>query len=87
MKLYLPTLTKRGKWNQKQRNFAVGDVVLVVDPNQPRGQWKIGRVMEVYPVLDQLVRVAKIKTDVGIYTRPILRLCLLEPAGEDQPQN
>jgi hypothetical protein len=32
-----------------QKNLAVGDVVLLLDPNQPCGLWKIGHVNQVYP--------------------------------------
>ena len=34
---YLPSLQQRKKWNTPMRNFAVGDIVLVVDEKSPRG--------------------------------------------------
>ena len=40
------SLTTRKKWQHKERNFEPGDVVLVMDPNQPRGTWKLGRISE-----------------------------------------
>ena len=39
---YLPKLQQRQTWFQKKRNFAVGDVVLIVDDNCPRQFcWKL----------------------------------------------
>ncbi|XP_045026268.1 uncharacterized protein LOC116917407 [Daphnia magna] len=79
-KLYLPTLVPRKKWQSAQENLTVGDVVLLLDPNLPRGLWKIGHVNQVYPGGDGLVRVVKVKTEDGEYTRAIHRLSLLEKA-------
>ena len=36
-KEYLPSLSERKKWKEKKLNLKVGDVVLVAEPNQPRG--------------------------------------------------
>ena len=44
---YLPSLTVRKKWNKSERNFIVNDLVLLADDNRPRGQWSLGRVVEV----------------------------------------
>ena len=86
---YFQSLAARRKWKKPTRNFAVGDSVLVSDPNLPRGRWTLGRVIAVHPGRDNLVRVATVKTDSGTYLRPIHRLCLLEPANvpklNDQP--
>jgi hypothetical protein len=53
---------------------------MMLDPNQPRGQWKIGHVSQVHPGDDGLVRVVKDQTEDGVYSRAIHRLCLLERA-------
>ena len=49
-----------------------------MDDNQSRGSWKTGRVTEVFPGSDGLVRVANVKTEEGTYLRPIHKLCSLE---------
>ncbi|XP_068724067.1 uncharacterized protein [Montipora capricornis] len=36
-KEYLSSLTERKKWKEKKQNLKKGDVVLVAEPNQPRG--------------------------------------------------
>ena len=42
---YLPALTERRKWTKDVPNIAEGNLVLIVDENQPRGRWPIGRVL------------------------------------------
>ena len=37
MREHLPALQERRKWNKASRNFAVNDVVLVLDESTPRG--------------------------------------------------
>ena len=58
--------------------------MLIADPNLARGKWHTGKVSEVYPSQDKLVRVVQVKTKDGTYTRPIHRLCLLESAEDQQ---
>ena len=47
MKQYLSALNTRNKWVEEKRNIAPDDVVLVVDPGNPRGHWPLGRIQEV----------------------------------------
>ena len=35
---YVPTLTKRAKWQNEARDLKVGDAVLIVEGNAPRGK-------------------------------------------------
>jgi hypothetical protein len=37
-----------------------GDVVLVINPNLPRGHWPLGRFIEVFPGKDGHVRIPKV---------------------------
>ncbi len=74
---YLPIMQERQKWNKRRRNFAVGDVVLVVDPTAPRGSWILGRIAEVIHDHNGLVRTVKVKTQTSILERPITKICLL----------
>ncbi len=46
---YLNTLQMRMKWNHPQRNFKVGDIVLVVDERTSRNLWPLGRITHVTP--------------------------------------
>ena len=80
LKEYLPVLQLRQKWTLPHRNFKVGDLVLVVNENGPRCQWPLGRVLEVYPDTEGLVRQVDVKVGDKIFKRPIVKLCLLEGA-------
>ena len=80
---YLPTLLARSKWNTVERNLEKDDVVLIVDKNTPRGQWRWGPVIEVVPGRDGLVRHARVKTSLGECVRPVTKLCLLEKNDRD----
>jgi len=84
IKRSLPSLISRSRWRPKQRDFRVGDVVLIAEPNVARGKWHMGTVSEVHPSRDQMVRVVQVKTKDGVYTRPIHRLCLLESVDNEQ---
>ena len=76
----IPTLQQRQKWIREKDNLNIGDVVLVVDDNSPRGQWLLGRVIKTFPGQEGKVRVAEIKTKNSTLTRPISKPCLLEEA-------
>ena len=78
MKEYLPALQTRQKWSVSRRNFAVGDLVLVVDDKTPRGRWPMGLIEEVFPDSNGYVRSVKVKTATSVYRRDIRKLCLLE---------
>ena len=49
VQLYAPTLVVRRKWHVNTRNLRPGDVVIVVDNNVLRGNYRLGLVQEVFP--------------------------------------
>lgn len=67
----------RNKWKQPTRNFEIGDLVFLKEDLLPPGQWLIGRITELYPGKDGLVRNVRIKTQRGEYTRPVTKCCYL----------
>lgn len=78
-KEYLPLLLTRKKWNDEQRNFREGDLVLIVEDISPRGLWPKARVIETYPGEDGRVRSVRVKTASGsVYHRPVSKLCFIE---------
>ena len=82
--LLLPTLQKRSKWFDVQRNLKVGDLVLLIDNNALRNQWSRGRVTKVLPNKDGLVRRIELVTPDGRnFLRDIRQVCLLEIDGTD----
>ena len=75
---YLPDLTRRTKWYAKVPPIKIGDVVIIVDENQPRNTWKKGIVTETTPSRSGHVRKAHVRTQTGIYLRPAAKLAVLD---------
>lgn len=74
---YLHTLLNRPKWVEKKANIAVGDLVVVKVDNLPPNKWSIGRVHELFPGADGIVRNVAVRQAAGIYRRPIQKLAVL----------
>jgi hypothetical protein len=75
---YLHLLQLRQKWQFKERNFEVGDVVLIASADCKRFEWPLARVTLTYPDSDGVVRKVDVKTSRGESTRDIRSLHLLE---------
>jgi len=75
---WLPSLSPRKKWGKEKRDLKVGDLVLVLSTDTPRGKWPLGRIMEVFPGPDGHVRTADVKVKGTVLRRPIVKLCPLE---------
>ncbi|KAG5673942.1 hypothetical protein PVAND_003942 [Polypedilum vanderplanki] len=63
---YLTELTQRTKWNRKVPPLIVGDLVLVIDPNETRHKWKRGEIISFRPSGDSTPRVAEVRTTKGV---------------------
>jgi hypothetical protein len=57
---FLPAVNSRKKWTEEKKDIEVGNIVICIDPNLPRGTWPLGRV-EVFIGPDKHVRTARIK--------------------------
>lgn len=76
---YLPQLQERQKWAYPSRNFAVNDIVLVVDDRVSRSSWPLGRITGVrMKSMDGHVRSVTVKTTTSQYERPVDKIVLLE---------
>ena len=75
-----PSLVPRKKWNAEKRTVRVDDIVIMEDSNSVRGNWTIGRNINVYPGKDGRVRNVKIKTSTLEYKRPITKIVIIYPA-------
>ena len=78
---YLPTLTRRTKWNKRSEPVKVGDVVVIVDEALPRNNWPKGIIESTFPGKDGQVRVVEVRTVSGLYRRPVAKICVLEVKG------
>ena len=79
---YVTHLGRFTKWRHPLRNLRVGDIVILREDSVLPTKWPLGRVTEVYPGKDELVRVATVKTHAGVRTRPVTKLALLLPSDQ-----
>ena len=66
-----------------KRNFYVGDIALVADDNVARSQWALGRVENVFPGADGLVRTVEVRAKGATLKRPVTKLFLLEGVNDE----
>ena len=79
---YLSTLHSRSKWRKTHRDLAIGDVVLLVDEQLRRNDWRLAMVESVKGS-DDHVRSALVRTAGGKrFERDRTKLVLLELDGE-----
>lgn len=81
---YLNQLQSRPKWLQTTPNLEINNLVLIKDERLPPLNWLMGRIVEIHPGRDGLVRVASVRTKNGILKRPITKLCILPIDQVDQ---
>ncbi|UYV60794.1 hypothetical protein LAZ67_1002359 [Cordylochernes scorpioides] len=74
---YLSHLINKNK-GRNSHNLRIGDIVVIGSDLRKRTEWPLGRIIELYPGKDGIVRVAKLKTGGGIVIRPVQRLCPME---------
>jgi hypothetical protein len=65
---------ERKKWTRQHRNSRVGDIVIVCDEDLARNNWPLGKVIEVYPSDDDLIRKVRLSLSGGAMLRPLSRL-------------
>ncbi|KAJ8049979.1 hypothetical protein HOLleu_02970 [Holothuria leucospilota] len=78
----MPTLNQRKRWREKRQDLQVKDMVLLKEKDILRRQWPLGRIIEIYPGPDGHVRVIKVKTSKGEFTRVIPQVYPLEYVGQ-----
>uniref|UniRef100_A0A1B0DI43 Uncharacterized protein n=1 Tax=Phlebotomus papatasi TaxID=29031 RepID=A0A1B0DI43_PHLPP len=74
---YVTSLQQRPKWLGNQENLQIGDLVLVKTENFKTGSWSLGRVFNVHPGADDVVRVVTVKTRSGMCRRGVNKLARL----------
>lgn len=80
---YLDQLFLRTKWKGEHPNAAIDDVVLVRSENTPPTQWPMGRIANIYPGSDGLVRSVDVVYGGHTYRRPVTKLVLLPTTDLD----
>ncbi|VEN60332.1 unnamed protein product [Callosobruchus maculatus] len=77
-KEYLSELQTRMKWKKNCANMlTIGSLVLVKEDNVPSLDWRLGRIVELFPGKDGITRVCDVKVRGGVIRRALNRLCAL----------
>ena len=96
---FFPSILVRQKWHVENRNLEVGDIVAIQNKEAKRGQWKLGRVMDVHLSLDGYVRKATVgykinpggskyqNKDYTCVERPARNLVVLLPVDEGRDES
>ncbi|XP_063929879.1 uncharacterized protein LOC135142140 [Zophobas morio] len=80
---YLTTLQGRSRWQTVSKIVPdVGTLVLIKEDNLPPLQWQLGRIVQVHPGKDDLVRVVSVQCRNGIIKRAISKICPLPVDNE-----
>jgi hypothetical protein len=80
---YVTELQVRGKWTKPKVNVRPGMIVVIKEDALPPQCWKLGRVVNLHPGADGLVRVVDVQTKTGTFRRPIHKLAPLPIADND----
>lgn len=76
-KEYLMELQRRNKWTSGEESLQPGTLVILKEANLPPLQWAIGRITEVHPGSDDIVRVVSVQTINGQFKRSARNVCPL----------
>ena len=82
-KEYLPNLNNRQKWRSTaNETLKEGDLVWLIEESHKRGFYNLGRVTETIDGSDGVIRSAIVRTNDGVYKRPVVKLAPVVP-GKD----
>ncbi|XP_046431027.1 uncharacterized protein LOC124184894 [Neodiprion fabricii] len=84
---YLQLMQLRAKWHYRTNALKINSLVLIKDERYPPTKWALGRVVELHPGKDGLVRVVSVRTQHSTYKRPIVKLCLLRSLDTDESKD
>ncbi|CAG7726949.1 unnamed protein product [Allacma fusca] len=84
---HLTRLQQRPKWWATKPNLKLGDLALVKEEQRSPLKWRLGRVQELHPGEDGLVRVVTLRVADGVLKRPCSKLCYLPLDTDDSTQD
>lgn len=76
-KEFIHELQQRTKWFKSTNFIELNQLVLIKEDNTPPAQWKLGRITEIHPGKDNVVRVVTVKCSDGVYKRAVHKICVL----------
>lgn len=74
---YLHQLQTKPKWRQPNKDLKIGTLVLLIESNQPVASWKLGRITQLWPGSDTIVRVVTVRTATSEFKRAVTKICIL----------
>ncbi|XP_070068080.1 uncharacterized protein [Drosophila takahashii] len=74
---YLILLQERSKWRVETSNIKVGSIVLLKEDNVPPLRWQLGRIEEVIPGGDGVIRIAMVRVATSLIKRAVAKLAVL----------
>lgn len=74
---YLSTLQTRNKWTDPNNPPFIDELVLLKDDNTPPLEWRRGRIVQLYPGSDGVVRVVDVRTPSATFKRSLTKLIRL----------
>ena len=77
------SLRTYSKWHWPSRNLQVGDIVTIQDDNLIPARWPLGIIVKTICGRDYKVRVVDVKTQSGVYRRPVTKVALILSDGTD----
>ncbi|XP_062534977.1 uncharacterized protein LOC134204168 [Armigeres subalbatus] len=80
---YLNELQPRGKWYKEKLKINPGMLVVLREENIAPQQWKMGRITQIHPGSDNIVRVVTVRTANGEVKRAVSKIAVLPV--EDTP--
>ncbi|XP_031617636.1 uncharacterized protein LOC116337338 [Contarinia nasturtii] len=79
---YLTSLQERKKWRREQESMKIGQLVVLKSENHPPASWALGRIVELLPSKDGLVRNVIVETATNKFKRAVQKICIL-PVSPD----
>jgi len=81
-KEYLAQLQQRNKWaGEKGPRVRIGTVALIKEDTILPLQWRLGKVIQLHPGLDNVVRVVTMQTTKGQFKLAVRKICPLPFEG------
>ena len=77
IKEHITLLNKQTRWFRDQRNFEVGDLVLIYRNNIPQSHWPLGQITKVFPSNDNVLQSIEMKRPSSLMIRPTTSLFML----------
>ncbi|XP_058817398.1 uncharacterized protein LOC131680706 [Topomyia yanbarensis] len=84
---YLHELQPRSKWYKNKLILQPGMLIVLKEDNVAPQQWRMGRIKEICPGIDGLVRAVKVKTSTGEVCRGVSKISVLPIEDNEVPEN